>query len=101
MLSPQATDVARAGYFVIAFDYRGRGDSDSRLILTMPAPDPSTQTDHRFTAEVKEMREVVDPVDQAADIFSVIHWALGKAMVDKNRIGLWGTSFSGGLVVYV
>jgi len=101
MLSPQATDFARAGYFVIAFDYRGWGESDSRLILTKPAPDPSQRTDHRFTAEVKEVREVVDPLDQAADIFSVIHWAMGEAMVDKNRIGLWGTSFSGGLVVYV
>jgi dienelactone hydrolase len=101
MLSPQATDIARAGYFVIAFDYRGWGESDSRVILTKPAPDPSQRTDHRFTAEVKEVREVVDPLDQAADIFSVIHWAMGEAMVDKNRIGLWGTSFSGGLVVYV
>lgn len=101
MLSAQAMDFARAGYFVIAFDYRGWGESDSRLVLTKPAPDPSQITDHRFTAEVKEVREVVDPLDQAADIFSVIHWAIGEAMVDKNRIGLWGTSFSGGLVVYV
>jgi dienelactone hydrolase len=101
MLSAQATDFARAGYFVIAFDYRGWGESDSRLMLTKPAPDPSQRTEHRFTAEVKEVREVVDPLDQAADIFSVIHWAMGEAMVDRNRIGLWGTSFAGGLVVYV
>ncbi|MEO8165496.1 MAG: acetylxylan esterase, partial [Betaproteobacteria bacterium] len=28
-------------------------------------------------------------------------WVMGEPMVDTNRVGLWGTSFSGGLVVYV
>lgn len=101
MLQPQATDFARAGYLVVVLDYRGWGESDSRLILTKRAPDSSQKTDHRFTAEVREIREVVDPLDQAMDIFNVIHWAMGEPMVDRNRIGLWGTSFSGGLVVYV
>jgi dienelactone hydrolase len=101
MLKPQATDFARAGYLVVAFDYRGWGRSDSRVILTKPAPDPSQKASQGFTAEVKEVREVVDPLDQATDIFNVIHWAVGESAVDKTRIGLWGTSFSGGLVVYV
>src|SRR5262245_46677776 len=30
MLRTQATDFARAGYLVVAFDYRGWGESDSR-----------------------------------------------------------------------
>jgi hypothetical protein len=98
---PQATDFARAGYLVVAFDYRGWGESDSRVILTQAAPDAAQKPGQRFTAEVKEIREVVDPLDQAADIFSVIHWAMGEPAVDKSRVGLWGTSFSGGLVIYV
>lgn len=97
MLRTQATDLARAGYLVIAFDYRGWGRSDSRVILTGPAPVHDGQ---RFTAEVMEVREVVDPLDQAEDIFNAIHWALGEPEVDATRVGLWGTSFSGGLVVY-
>jgi hypothetical protein len=101
MLRPQATDFARAGYLVVAFDYRGWGESDSRVVLTKPAPDASQKTGQRFTAEVREIREVVDPLDQATDIFNVIHWAAGEPAVDKTRIGLWGTSFSGGLIVYV
>ena len=101
MLRPQATDFARAGYLVVAFDYRGWGESDSRVVLTQPAPDASQRTGQRFTAEVREIREVVDPLEQATDIFNVIHWAVGETAVDKTRIGLWGTSFSGGLVVYV
>jgi dienelactone hydrolase len=101
MLRPQATDFAGAGYLVVALDYRGWGESDSRVVLTRPAPEASQKTGQRFTAEVREVREVVDPLDQATDIFNVIHWAAGESRVDKTRIGLWGTSFSGGLVVYV
>lgn len=99
MLRGYASDFARAGYFVIAFDYRGWGRSDSRVILT--APPPEQKSGIRFSAEVREVREVVDPLEQATDILNVIHWAMAEPMVDKPRLGLWGTSFSGGLVVYV
>ena len=101
MLRAQATAFAAAGYLVIAFDYRGWGESDSKVILAGPTPEASQKNGQRFTAEVLELREMVDPLDQAEDIFNVIHWAMGERMVDGSRIGLWGTSFSGGLVVYV
>jgi pimeloyl-ACP methyl ester carboxylesterase len=44
-----ALDFARAGYLAVAFDYRGWGESDSRLILTGPAP--AARPNHRFTAD--------------------------------------------------
>ena len=97
LLRTQAMDFANAGYFVIAFDYRGWGNSDSRIVLTKPMA--QLRSEQTFTAEVKEIREVVDPLDQLQDYLNVIHWAMGEAMVDKTRVGLWGTSFSGGLVV--
>jgi dienelactone hydrolase len=99
LLRQQALDFARAGYLAITFDYRGWGASDARVILTGPAP--AKKDGNRFTAEVKEVREVVDPFDQTADIFNVIHWAVGEPQVDKKRLGLWGTSYAGGHVVYV
>ena len=98
-LRPQAMDFARAGYFVVVFDYRGWGDSDSRLILTKPAPEQ--RPDHRFTAEVQEVREVVDPIEQTTDLQNVVHWIQGEAQADPARIGLWGSSYSGGHVIYV
>lgn len=94
-----AIDLANAGYLVITFDYRGWGASDSRVILTGPAP--ANRDGLKFTAEVKEIREVVDPLEQTTDWFNVIHWAMGEAAVDKGRIGLRGSSYSGGHVVYV
>lgn len=91
-------ELAKAGYLVIAFDYRGWGLSDGRLVLVKP---PEKKDGAIFTAEVKELREYVDPVEQCDDWFNVIHWAMGEPMVDKNRIGLRGSSYSGGHVFYV
>src|SRR5581483_12483798 len=54
----------------------------------------------RFTAEVTEVREVVDPLDQTRDLLNVVHWVHGEDLCDKDRIGLWGSSYSGGHVIY-
>ncbi|MBZ5610603.1 MAG: alpha/beta fold hydrolase [Acidobacteriia bacterium] len=97
-LRPEAVAFAKAGYLVVAFDYRGWGESDSRVILTDPAP--AQRPNHRFTAEVQEVREVVDPLDQTADWLNALHWLQAEPQCDTTRIGLWGSSFSGGLVVY-
>ena len=94
-----AIELATRGYLVITFDYRGWGESDSRVILTGPVP--ANKDGHKFTAEVMGVREVVDPLEMVTDWFNAIHWAMGEPMVDKNRIGLRGSSYSGGHVVYV
>lgn len=92
MLRPQAERFAQAGYFVLVFDYRGWGESDARWVRDESASGANAR---------RELREVVDPMDQSTDIFNAVHWAMGEPMVDTNRVGLWGTSFSGGLVAYV
>ncbi len=95
-------DLANAGYLVLSFDYRGWGESDSRLILTGAAPvKPTAGQSQKFTAEVMEVREVVDPLEFVTDWFNAIHWAMGEPMVDAGRLGLRGSSYSGGHVVYV
>lgn len=97
--------LAEAGYLVINFDYRGWGESDSRVILTGPAPEWKSSNEmreaRRFTAEVLEVRGVVDPLEMTTDWFNVLHWAVVEPMVDVNRIGLRGSSYSGGHVFYV
>lgn len=97
-----ALDLANAGYLVICFDYRGWGESDARLVLTGPSPvKPAPGQNQKFTAEVMEQREYVDPLEQTTDWFNVINWAVGEAAVDKDRIGIRGSSYSGGHVYYV
>ncbi len=98
-LQPQAVDFARAGYLAITFDYRGWGESDGRVILA--GRPPARRGGEGFTTEVREVREIVDPLEQTADLFNLLHWAAGEPTVDTERIGLWGTSYSGGHVVHV
>jgi pimeloyl-ACP methyl ester carboxylesterase len=85
-LRPEAVAFANAGYLVVTFDYRGWGDSDSRMAT--------------FNGKMQPVREVVDPMDFAADWLNAIHWAAGEPACDIGRLGLWGSSFSGGLVVW-
>lgn len=96
-LRPDANGLAEAGYLVILFDYRGWGESDARVVLTGPEP----AGDGRFMAEVQPLRGYIDPFEQVEDWFNAIDWAAGEPMADMNWLGLRGTSYSGGHVVYV
>ena len=66
----------------IAFDYRGWGASEGRVILTKPIE--RGKPGEPFTAEVKEIREVVDPLDQTTDLQNVIHWVHGEKQCDAT-----------------
>ncbi|MGZ5987204.1 MAG: alpha/beta hydrolase [Caulobacteraceae bacterium] len=91
-----AVELARAGYLVMLFDYRGWGDSDGRVMLTGARP----ATGGTFTSEVRELRGYVDPGEQSEDWFNAISYAVTQPMVDADRIGLRGSDLSGGYVVY-
>jgi dienelactone hydrolase len=95
-----AVQLVRAGYQVLTFDYRGWGESDSRVIQTSREPQP-LPPGRKFTAEVEAVRGYVDPSEQTQDWFNVLDWAAADPSVDANRIGIRGSSFSGGIVVYV
>ena len=96
-LRRDAVVFARAGYVAVAFDYRGWGNSDPRVILADPAPDGKPG---RFRAEVIAVREVVDPVEQGRDWLNALHWLQAEPTCDTARIGVWGSSYSGGHVLY-
>jgi dipeptidyl aminopeptidase/acylaminoacyl peptidase len=98
MRSGIAPRFAAAGYVVINYDYRGWGDSDSRLVVRseMPKPDENGQV----TVKARAIRELVDPLDQQEDIDAAVSYVYGEPMVDQQRIGIWGTSFGGGHVIY-
>jgi fermentation-respiration switch protein FrsA (DUF1100 family) len=68
---------ARAGFAVVVYDHRGFGASSG------------------------EPRQEADPVLQARDLRHVITWLCARPEVDAGRIGIWGTSYSGGHVLQV
>ena len=89
---------AQEGYVVFTFDYRGWGESNSRLVFMdkMPKPD----ADGNLTLKVRAVRELVDPLDQQEDIDAAITFVEGEDIVDADRIGVWGSSFGGGHVIW-
>ena len=94
-----ARKFAQAGFMVLTFDYRGWADSDSRLVIL--DDQPVSDSNGAVTVRARAIREVVDPVDQVRDITSALDFLVGEPGVDVERIGLWGTSYSGGHVVFV
>jgi len=98
MRSGIAPRFAAAGYVVINYDYRGWGDSDSRLVVRDELPKPDE--DGYVTVRAQAIRELVDPMDQQEDIDAAISYVWGEPMVDRDRIGIWGTSFGGGHAIY-
>lgn len=74
-LEPYALRFADAGFFVVLFDYRYLGDSEG------------------------EPRQLVSVEFQLDDWREAISFARRHPGVDPARIGLWGTSLSGGHVI--
>jgi uncharacterized protein len=68
---------AAAGIASVVFDNRNLGASDG------------------------EPRQDVDPWQQARDYRSAITFAQSLPELDKNRVGIWGTSYSGAIALHV
>jgi acetyl esterase/lipase len=66
-----------AGFVVTVFDYRNQGASPG------------------------EPRGQIFPDDQHDDYRNAITWTQARAEVDAERIGIWGSSYSGGHVIHV
>jgi hypothetical protein len=90
---------SRGGFAVLAFDYRGWGESDARLVPVAAPSEPDSHGD--LSVRAHPLRKVVDPYDQIRDITSCLDYLESHPNVDPERIGLWGTSYGGGHVVYM
>ena len=77
ILPDYAERFAAAGFVTLAFDFRYFGDSEG------------------------EPRSQLFPLHQVEDVRNAITWVSGQPEVDPQRVGLWGTSYGGGIVVYV
>ena len=86
-------------YICLAIDYRGWGESDGRLQVVGDLPEPDKNGE--ATVKVKVIRNVVDPWDQLEDVQHAIDYVVGESNVDVQRIGYWGSSYSGGHAVWL
>lgn len=90
---------ASKGYVALAFDYRGWGTSESQLMAVEPQPRPDKSNE--MTIKVKALRWQMNYTDQTEDIRAAISFVAGEPSVDKDRIGIWGSSYGGGLVTWM
>lgn len=98
-LAPYARDFSRAGFACLVFDYRGWGESDGRIISLAETPTLTTPGPQTLRACV--IREVVDPLDQVADIRACLAYLRSEEAVAPDRVGLWGSSYGGGHAIFV
>jgi len=92
-----AATFAANGWVALAFDYRGWGESSSRVVVKEELPAEKTEV----TARVQVVRQVVDPYEWAWDLRHALDFLEGEPGVDAARLGIWGTSFAGGVVSWV
>jgi fermentation-respiration switch protein FrsA (DUF1100 family) len=76
-LEPFARRFAEAGIATLVFDYRGFGASGG------------------------EPRQRVSPRDQMEDYRNALTWLSLQPEIDADRLGTWGTSFSGAHVIQI
>jgi uncharacterized protein len=88
-----------AGFVFLAFDYRGWGDSDGKLMPIEPLPKPDAKGEVTIRARVVKWQ--MDFADQTQDIRAAISFVAGEPGIDPERIGILGTSYGGGLVTWV
>ena len=87
---------AQHGYIFLNFDYRGWGESESRLLMLEKMPDPDEKGE--LTVKARAVRWQMDFQDQTTDIRNAIAFLSGEPNVDRERIGIFGTSYGGSLV---
>ncbi len=99
LLTNVASRLAAEGYLVLAFDYRGWGESAGKLVVQGDMPD--RDADGIVTVRAREIRNVVDPIDQTVDIQRAFDFIEGEPNVDTTRLGYWGSSYSGAHAIWV
>lgn len=92
-----APQFAEAGFIVLAFDFKGWGESDGPLLASSKLA-PAEDTAER-TVEARHIRQVVNPFSMSADVRAALHYLGGEPSVMADNLGIWGTSMGGALAL--
>ncbi len=96
-----AARFAEKGLVAFVIDYRGWGSSGGFVSLVDEVQTDDQRKLNQVTANVQIKRTRLIPWKQIEDYRNAISWLQGEPGVDRNRIGIWGSSFSGGHIVTV
>ncbi len=92
-----AAKFAAAGYIALGLSFRTWGASEGPMILVDGMPELGESNE--ATVRVRFAREVVDPLAWLEDFRAALDYIEGEPHVDTERIGIWGTSYGGGMVI--
>jgi uncharacterized protein len=90
---------ASSGMITLTFTQSSWFGSGSPLQLVGAAPD--LEDGNEAMTQVRFIRDLVDPFAWVANLRAAVDYIEGEPDVDPARIGVWGTSFGGGIAVYV
>lgn len=93
-----AAKFAASGMIALSFTHASWEGSRGQLIAVgdySPA-----EPGQEFSATVKEVRNLLDPLEWVDNYRAALDFIEGEPNVDTNRIGAWGTSFGGGTAFY-
>lgn len=100
-LEQYAARFADRGLVAMVIDYRGWGNSDGFVTLQEDLPNDDGKRISDVTAKVRIKRTRLLPMKQVEDYRNAISYLQGEPGVDRDRIGIWGSSYSGGHIVTV
>ncbi|MGW6426709.1 alpha/beta hydrolase [Nocardia sp. NPDC055053] len=90
---------AAAGMITLTFTHSSWFGSGSPLQLVGPAPE--LDDNNEATARVRFIRDLIDPWAWTQNVRAALDYLEGEPNLDRSRIGLWGTSFGGGIAIHV
>ncbi|WP_067834309.1 alpha/beta hydrolase [Nocardia lijiangensis] len=89
---------ASAGMIALTFTQSSWFGSGSPLQLVGAAPE--RDDNNEALTRVRFLRDLVDPFAWTANLHAALDYIEGEPNVDTARIGIWGTSYGGGVAVY-
>lgn len=90
---------ASSGMIALTFTQSSWFGSGSPLQLVGSAPD--LDDGNEAFARIRFIRDLVDPFAWVTNLRAALDYIEGEPDVDPYRIGLWGTSFGGGVAVHL
>ena len=92
---------ASAGMITLTFTQSSWFGSGSPLQLVGDGGAPDFEGGNEALTRVRFIRDLVAPFAWVANLRAALDYIEGEPNVDPARIGVWGTSFGGGVAVYV
>lgn len=95
--SRYAVRFADNGVVAVTISHSSWGNSGSNLLLI--GDEPEYDENNEGMVKVRSIRNLVDPLHWVQNMRAALDYLEGEPGVDPERLGIWGTSFGGGIVV--